>query len=1030
MHLNLLPTHEPIENLFEVQDNTRDIDTEMLVLDNEPFNPYTNAHYDPPEKEYSLDADGHFIIYDIDEEETPYSSNRTTFARTESDESKIWLAQPTNKVKKTWYNQIVKSELNVDPKFATDNACYEMESILPNIASNVIQATYLGPMKDISFKPIFNIAPGSLVQAQLPSGLNVKVLIDTGCHKTILNRKFLQKNLFHFQNFKKVPLKEDHKINLANGLVIKTDGLIAMPLIIQDYRFQFLALVTTLSEDFDFVLGLESLIQLESVYSLGQNTLQMEDRCIPLYPVKDVILPPKAEIAIQITGELPLTFSSGLAVVHVLPVTNTYSVITTETEFFNQTTCFMLTNTNNKSRYFYHNIPFGYLDTRSIGYYEPLTAVQMISSDHLIFPSHMVSISEHPVDKLIHEEQALSNQDPYPWLDPQDPRRFQTDRELLEQLIIDLSDSCLTPLEKEQFYDLLEQYKKAFSLHDEIGLAHGMQINLELTDTTPFFIRPFSAKEDMKGKIDKEMNKLCILGILRKELSGFSSPAMAIPRKKSDIPRVVADFRYLNTRVPQLNMSFPLVRECIQSIGASQCEVMSIIDLRDAYHTLRLTPNSQQYCGITPYYGSDTYLYQRLPMGLKVSPAIWQAFINKVLGPIPNRQRHIAIMDDCLVHSKFADHMQDLTNLFQSLMDHGLKISPKKCQFFRTSLIYIGFKFLIDKGRPSFTPMKDKCDSIRNLEPPKTVKDCRKFCGMVNFLATFLKDLQKHLVPIYNLTKKNTVFKWTPECQKSFDTIKNMLTKPPILRMPDTKGIFRLMSDTSTLATGAALYQFQDNNYYIVGYNSKKLPEAAKNYSITELELFGLVINIYAFRQLLSHIYFECFCDHSAITYILSSKKKIATRRIQKLIEQLMQFNFSIYYLPGSKMHIADMLSRLAGKDLDPPDKVIPISFNAMQSSQPRRCSPRIKKQAMQTYPVGKTQLDHISSTYQPQVLLKRLPEIRNKKIHTSKIDISPKLNPPKSQHSVPKPKIIYQSSNCNNNRLPIAQSQAIRPTQ
>ena len=254
----------------------------------------------------------------------------------------------------------------------------------------------------------------------------------------------------------------------------------------------------------------------------------------------------------------------------------------------------------------------------------------------------------------------------------------------------------------------------------------------------------------MKGKIDKEMNKLYILGILRKELSGYSSLAMAIPRKKSDIPQVVADFRYLNTRLPQLNMSFPLVRECIQSIGASQC----VIDLRYAYHTLRLTPNSQQYCGITPYYGSDTYLYQRLPMGLRVSPAIWQAFLNKVLGPIPNMQRHIAITDDCLVHSKFADHMQDLTNLFQSLTDHGLKISPKKCQFFRTSLIYMGFKFLIDKGRPSFTPIKDKCDSIRNLEPSKTVKDCRKFCGMVNFLATFWKDLQKHLVPYTTLLRK------------------------------------------------------------------------------------------------------------------------------------------------------------------------------------------------------------------------------------------------------------------------------------
>ena len=147
----------------KVQDNTMDADTEMLVLDNEPFNPYKTAHYEPPEKEYSLDADGELIIYDIDEEETPYSSNRTTFVHTESDELKIWLAQPTNKVKKTWYNHIVKSELNVDPKFATDNACYEMESILPSIASNVIQATYLGLMKDIPSQPTFNIEPESLV---------------------------------------------------------------------------------------------------------------------------------------------------------------------------------------------------------------------------------------------------------------------------------------------------------------------------------------------------------------------------------------------------------------------------------------------------------------------------------------------------------------------------------------------------------------------------------------------------------------------------------------------------------------------------------------------------------------------------------------------------------------------------------------------------------------------------------------------------------------------------------------------------
>ena len=104
-------------------------------------------------------------------------------------------------------------------------------------------------------------------------------------------------------------------------------------------------------------------------------------------------------------------------------------------------------------------------------------------------------------------------------------------------------------------------------------------------------------------------------------------------------------------------------------------------------------------------------------MGLSISPAIWQTFINNILRQIPNKNRHIAIMDDCLVHSKFADHLQDLTNLFQSLIDNGLKISPKKCQFFQTELVYMGLKFLIYNGRPSITPMKDKCEAIRRLDP-------------------------------------------------------------------------------------------------------------------------------------------------------------------------------------------------------------------------------------------------------------------------------------------------------------------------
>ena len=87
-------------------------------------------------------------------------------------------------------------------------------------------------------------------------------------------------------------------------------------------------------------------------------------------------------------------------------------------------------------------------------------------------------------------------------------------------------------------------------------------------------------------------------------------------------------------------------------LGSSKCEVISVIDLRHAYHTLRLRKDSQQLCGITPYYGSDMFIYQRLGMGLSVSPTIWQTFINQVLDQVENRKYYLAIMDDLLVHSK------------------------------------------------------------------------------------------------------------------------------------------------------------------------------------------------------------------------------------------------------------------------------------------------------------------------------------------------------------------------------------------
>ena len=122
--------------------------------------------------------------------------------------------------------------------------------------------------------------------------------------------------------------------------------------------------------------------------------------------------------------------------------------------------------------------------------------------------------------------------------------------------------------------------------------------------------------------------------------------------------------------------------------------------------------------------------------------------------------------------------------------------------------------------------------------------------GMVNFLSMFCLELQKLLKPIYDLTRKGRPFVWGKEQQDYIEEIKCRLVKPPVLHMPNTTGRFHLYSDTSKFATGSALYQIQNGKPKLIAYASKTLPEAMRNYSITELELCGLAINIANFFSL------------------------------------------------------------------------------------------------------------------------------------------------------------------------------------
>ena len=127
-----------------------------------------------------------------------------------------------------------------------------------------------------------------------------------------------------------------------------------------------------------------------------------------------------------------------------------------------------------------------------------------------------------------------------------------------------------------------------FSLRDEIGTCPNIEVQIDVMDKSPFFIRPYHVKEEDKAVIDKEMKWLCYLGLLKEGFSAYSSPVMLISKKLTKYKRVVTDFRHSKVTIAKNNLSYPLLRDTFSVLGSSKCEVLSVLDLKDAFHSLRL----------------------------------------------------------------------------------------------------------------------------------------------------------------------------------------------------------------------------------------------------------------------------------------------------------------------------------------------------------------------------------------------------------------------------------------------------------
>ena len=566
-----------------------------------------------------------------------------------------------------------------------------------------LSTTYVGQVDmnrniEVKAEENFPITVQGYTKRKLLDDTECDILVDTGASKLYTSKSdFMKCKSLHF-----LPkfTSTTTRVQVGNRQYAGVLFLIPVIMTIQNHRFEIFTLVSEIHENVDLVIVIKNLFEIEGVIYSQDSCVSFLNRSIPFFPKEKDSVKPKEQKLIVL--EAPFVEEIlGMAITKMLDVKE-QKTLTMKLKFIRNRAIFKVTNNTHETVTFDPREMPGVVDLRSLGCYKINQGVlqQNLSCMYHFESTNMVCDQFNRLINTLRKEEAKTNSvDKYPWLDNSDERKHMTHGEILDKYI-KLEGSCLTKWEKQKLRNLIYEYKDVFSLRDEIGTCLNIKVEIDIMDCSPFFIRPFNAKEEDKVILDKEMKRLCYLGILKEGFSAYSSSVMLISRKVMQDKRIVTDIRHLSMKIAKNNLAYPLLEDTFTLLGSSKCEALSVLDLKDAFHSLRLSENFKKYCEILPYFCSTSYLFQRMSMGLNISPVVWQSYINAILSCLSSKKYCEAIIDDLLLFTPNKQtHFERLIDLLQALCKNGLKISPRKCQLFKTELQYMGNTTFIKERR-------------------------------------------------------------------------------------------------------------------------------------------------------------------------------------------------------------------------------------------------------------------------------------------------------------------------------------------
>eukprot|EP00057_Strongylocentrotus_purpuratus_P006656 XP_011661130.1 PREDICTED: uncharacterized protein K02A2.6-like [Strongylocentrotus purpuratus] len=463
-----------------------------------------------------------------------------------------------------------------------------------------------------------------------------------------------------------------------------------------------------------------------------------------------------------------------------------------------------------------------------------------------------------------------------------------------------VSDGCTIVGKALSKVDVINAYPKVFKGRGKMpGKVH-LQVDPAVE---PVVMPPRRVPLAVKEKLKSELTRLEGLGYIEKvvEPTEWVSGLVTVQKPNGNI-RVCIDPLYLNKALKRGHYPLPVIEDVLPHM--SKAQVFTKADCKEGFLQIELDDESTRLTTFQTPWGR--YKWNRMPFGISPAPEIFQQQLDCNLEGL---EGVFKIADDIIITGHGADmaeandnHDENLKAFLDRCSERGIRLNEEKFDYKSEQIKFMGH--VLSKDGLKIDPKK--VEAIKNMPRPDSVEAIQRFVGMVKYLGKFLPRLSDISEPLRRLTHKGAEFLWGQEQEVTFQEIKDLVSRAPVLRYFDEKCPTEGQGDASQYGLGYALLQ----DGQPVSYASRALTPAETRYSQIEKELLAQVFGLERHHDYVYGRKVTLLTDHKPLVDILSKPLATAPKRLQRLMIRLSQYDVEIKYIPGTEMYLADTLSR------------------------------------------------------------------------------------------------------------------------